>query len=447
MHPTAAIGGVSQQDKSTAPANDLAARAAALGVLESVLRRNRSVDDSFESRVAALEPRDRAFVRLLVATTLRRLGQLDAVLATFVTRPPPERVADLLRLGAAQLLFLGTPAYAAVATTVALTKRDHGPLAGLVNAVLRRVVENGAALVAGHDAARLNTPHWLWNAWLAAYGEPATRATAEIHMAEPPLDLTLKDPATAADMAVRLEAAVLPMGNLRRHGTGRIQDLAGFAEGAWWVQDAAAALPAKILLHALGGGAGKEVLDLCAAPGGKTAQLSAAGCRVTAIDVAANRLRLLHGNLKRLGLTATVVAADALTWRPKELVDGVLLDAPCSATGTLRRHPDLPHLKRPDDIPQFVALQTKLLAAAAEMVRPGGFLFYSVCSLQPEERRPVIEAMLAANPSFAQIKIPTAAVAGESQFIAPGGELRTLPSQWPERGGLDGFYGALLQRT
>ncbi len=436
-----------QEDKSNAPADDLAARAAALEVLEGVLRRNRSVDYTFESRVAPLAPRDRAFVRLLVATTLRRLGQVDAVLAAFVKRPPPDRVTDLLRLGAAQLLFLGTPAYAAVATTVSLTKRDHGPLSGLVNAVLRRVVENGTALIAGQDAARLNSASWLWNSWVAAYGEPATRAMAEIHMAEPPLDLSLKDPASAAHLAARLDAVLLPMGNLRRHGTGRIQDLADFAEGAWWVQDAAAALPAKILLHALGGGAGKEVIDLCAAPGGKTAQLVAAGCRVTAVDVAADRLRLVQENLKRLGLAATIVTADALTWRPKALADGVLLDAPCSATGTLRRHPDLPHLKRPDDIPQFAALQTKLLIAAAQMVRTGGFLLYSVCSLQPEERKPVIEALRAANPSFVPVKIPAAAVAGESQFITPGGELRTLPSQWPERGGLDGFYGALLQRA
>ena len=427
--------------------DDTAARAAAWAFLEGVFTRAQSVDDQFDSGVAKLEPRDRAFVRLLVATTLRRLGQIDQVLAQFVQRRPPEAVTNLLRLGAAQLLFIATPPHAAVATAVALAKRGYVQQAGLVNAVLRRVSEKSAALIAGQDAARLNTPAWLWDSWVAGYGEPAARATAEAHLGEPLLDITLKDASTAETWSTALEARALPTGSLRRIGGGRIQDLAGFADGAWWVQDAAAALPAKILLHVLGSAAGKSVIDLCAAPGGKTAQFAAAGARVTTVDVSKQRLTLLRDNLARVKLTANVVAADALKWRPDSPADAVLLDAPCSATGTIRRHPDLPYLKRAEDVAGFAALQAKLLAAAADMVKPGGFVFYSVCSLQPEERRPVVEAFLGANPSFTRVKITPETMGGESQLIDHKGDLRTLPSQWPELGGLDGFYGALLQRA
>lgn len=427
------------------PGNDIAARAAALAMLEGVFGRAASTDDQFDKATERLETRDRAFVRLLVATVLRRLGQIDLVLGNFVERRPPDRVINVLRLGTAQLLFIATPPHAAVATSVALVKQGHERHAGLVNAVLRRVSEKGAAMVATQDAASLNTPMWLWKSWNAAYGEPAARATAEAHLAEPLLDLTVKDPATRDEWARRLEAVVLPTGSLRRTAGGRIQELEGFAEGAWWVQDAAAALPAKILLHALGDAAGKHVIDLCAAPGGKTAQLAAAGCQVTAVDTSADRLSLLRDNLKRLGLTAEAFCADAATWRPRDLADAVLLDAPCSATGTIRRHPDLPYLKRIEDMPTFAAVQKKLLTAALSMVKPGGFILYSVCSLQPDERRAVVEAVLSAHPNVTRVKIPKEAVAGESQFIDATGDLRTLPSQWPERAGLDGFYGTLLK--
>ncbi len=430
----------------TQPAADIAARAAALAILDGVFTRTRSVDDLFDAATGALEPRDRAFVRLLVATVLRRFGQIELVLGNFVERRPPDRVNMILRLGAAQLLFLGTPAHAAVATSVALVKKESERHGGLANAVLRRVAEKGPELLAAQDAPAVNTPLWLWKSWVAAYGEPAARATAEAHLKEAPLDLTLKTPSDAA-WAQRLGAQVLPTGTLRRPAGGRIQDLEGFQEGGWWVQDAAAALPAKILLHALQSPAGKQVIDLCAAPGGKTAQFAAAGCKVTSVDVSAPRLDLLRANLKRLNLAAEIVTADAADWRPQTLADAVLLDAPCSATGTLRRHPDLPYLKRAADIAGMVTLQTKLLTAAAAMVKPGGMILYSVCSLQPEERRAVVEAVLAADPQLARLKIPAEAVGGESQFIDHKGELRTLPSQWPELGGLDGFYAALLQRS
>ena len=425
---------------------DIAARHAAYVLLHGALRTQRSVDEDFDQHVTRLEPRNRAFVRLLVATTLRRLGQIDAVLATFVNRAPPDRVMDLLRLGATQLLFLDTPAYAAVGTTVAIAKQGSAPQAGMVNAVLRRVSEKGREIMAGQDAAKLNTPPWLWTSWVTAYGEPAARATAEAHLHEAALDLSLKNPTEVSEWASRLSATPLPTGSLRRTGGGRIVDFEGFADGQWWVQDAAAALPARILLHALGGGAGKTVIDLCAAPGGKTAQLAAAGCEVTAVDLVADRLTLLRENLARLKLSANVVTADARTWRPAAPADAVLLDAPCSATGTIRRHPDLPHLKSAADPARLASLQAELLGAAAQMVKPGGYVLYSVCSLQSEERKAVVAAVLEKGAPLSPVKIPADAVGGESQFVTAAGELRTLPSQWPELGGLDGFYGALFQR-
>ncbi len=425
---------------------ELASRTAALNLLQAVLQKHRSIDDAFDAAARGLEPRDRAFVRLLAATTLRRLGQIDDVLMGFVAKEPPPDVRDLLRLGAAQLLFLGTAPHAAVATTVDLVKPKYGRLSGLANAVMRRVADQGAGLVAAQDAAKLNTPGWLWDSWVAAYGDPAARATAEAHLHEAPLDLSVKDPASAADWAQKLGGVVLPTGTVRLPKGGKVQDLTGFAEGAWWVQDAAAALPAKILLHAFAQHGPQQIGDICAAPGGKSAQLAAAGHQVTAVDISAQRLGLLEENLKRLHLEGRSIAADALAWRPETLFDGLLLDAPCSATGTIRRHPDLPFLKRPTDLAGFVATQTALLKAAVAMVKPGAPIVYSVCSLQPEERKAVIDAV-SAEAHLARLKIPAAAIAGENQFLTRDGELRTLPSQWGELGGLDGFYGVLLQRT
>jgi 16S rRNA (cytosine967-C5)-methyltransferase len=427
--------------------DDIAARAAACDVLADVLRKHRRANDSFGAAVKSLEPRDRAFVRMLVSTTLRRLGQVDAVLDVFLAKWPADQIVDVLRLGTAQLLFLDTSPYAAVATAVTLAKRHHQRLGGLVNAVLRRVSEKGKAIIADQEAVRLTTPVWLWESWLAAYGEPVTRGTAEIHLAEPPLDLSIKDLSRAGDWASCLGGHMLPTGTVRCKNAGRIQDLEGFADGAWWVQDAAAALPARVLLHALADCAGKTVIDLCAAPGGKTIQLAIAGCDVPAVYIEGKRLERVRQNLSRLQLNANVVEGDAITWRPPALVDAVLLDAPCSATGTIRRHPDLPFLKRASDIAVLADMQKKLLAAAVEMVKPSGLIFYSVCSLQPEERRQAIESFLAADARVTLEKIPPAAVGGEIQFISPRGELRTLPCQWPEHGGLDGFYGALLRKA
>ena len=424
----------------------LASRQAAVEILVACLDKGQPLDEALARHAgfAGLDPRDRAFVRLLLATTLRRLGEIDVVLAALIERPlegPNAAGRQVLRLGAAQLLFLGTAPHAAVDTSVRLIEDAHLPhLKGLANAVLRRISREGATILGDRDPARLNTPQWLWQSWAETYGEEATRAIAAAHLIEAPLDLT---PRSNTDFwAGQLEAEVLPTGTLRRTGGGHIAELAGFAEGAWWVQDAAATLPVRLL----GDIAGKRVADLCAAPGGKTAQLAAAGALVTAVDRSAKRLQRLTGNLTRLGLSAATVAADAATWRPSTPADAALVDAPCSATGTIRRHPDIPRLKGPDDVTAMAALQARLLTAAIDMVRPGGILVYCVCSLQPEEGPAVVRKVLESGVPVEPVPIAAAEIGGLDELLDRGGRLRTLPCHLPGAGGLDGFFIARLRR-
>ncbi|MHA1569105.1 MAG: RsmB/NOP family class I SAM-dependent RNA methyltransferase [Alphaproteobacteria bacterium] len=441
--------------QSRQPAPGLAARAAALDLLAAVLHDRRALDAALADHagLADLAARDRAFTRRLVATCLRRLGEIDSVVARCLERKPAPRMRaarDMLRLGACQLLFLGTPAHAAVDGMVALAeRRGQRPYKGLVNAVLRRVAREGAALREGLDAARVNTPDWLWKSWRAAYGAEIADAIATAHLTEPPLDVTPRDPRTADALAKQLEGDLMPTGSLRLApgGRGRVADMPGFADGTWWVQDAAAALPARLLLGALpAGGRNAEVIDLCAAPGGKTAQLAAAGARVTAVERAAARRSLLEANLARVGLTAESVSADAAHWRPETPAEGVLLDAPCTATGTLRRHPDIARIKRPGDVARMAGLQTRLLAAAAEMLRPGGVLVYAVCSLQPEEGPERVAALLSTNADLARLPVTAAELGGLGELIDKAGDLRSLPCHLADRGGLDGFYAARLRR-
>lgn len=367
----------------------------------------------------ALSDSDRGFCRLLLLTTLRRLGQIDAILAMFLRKPIPmkNRMAQqALRLGAAQLLFLNTPPHAAVNETVALAGQLRlKPLQGMLNAVLRRVAAEGPGLRDAQDAVRLNMPDWLWESWAAQYGEAQTRIMAALHLEPPPLDITLKNPAEAAAWAEKLNARPLPDGSLRLHEVGDVTRLAGYAEGAWWVQDAAAALPARML----GDVRGRRILDCCAAPGGKTVQLAAAGARVTAIDSSEKRLVRLRENLARLELTqqVEVICDDLVNWSPKEPYDGILLDAPCSATGTIRRHPDILHIRQPEEVRELAGIQRKMLARAREWVKPGGRIVYCVCSLQPEEvpaippgaalRRILPGEIEGGNDGFAIMDIPT----------------------------------------
>ena len=424
------------------------ARAVAAHALGAILRRGRTLDQAFADApgLDALTSRDAAFSRLLLLTTLRRLGQIDAFLAGLMDRPLPARrgaVQDLLRLGIAQLAFLETPAHAAVASTVALAQGQRlAPYRGLVNAVLRRASREHAA-IAALDAPRLNTPDWLWNSWAEAYGEAICRAIAEAHLGEPPLDLSLVSdaPERVTELCATLGAQHLPGGTLRLRGAGDVTRLAGYETGEWWVQDAAAALPVRLL----GPIAGKQVLEIGAAPGGKTAQLAAAGAWVVAVDRSAPRLARLRENLARLRLEAEIVEADALDWCPPEPFDLVLLDVPCTATGTIRRHPDIPHLRTPADVDRLADLQGRLLAYAAAMVVPGGLLVYASCSLQPEECEQRIDTFLASSPEFARLPVRAGELESLSEAVTTAGDLRTLPCHWTNEGGMDGFYAARLR--
>ena len=432
---------------SSPPAN---ARRVALDLLRAVLRGQHSLDEALanEGRLAQLDVRDRAFARHLVATSLRRLGTLDALIARCLDRPLKREfgiVQDLLRLGTCQLLILGTPPHAAVAETLRLAEK--GKQAGfkkLITAVLRRLEREGAGWLADLDSARVDTPAWLWESWSAAYGESTARAIALAQSVEPPLDLSLLDAGGAKSWAERLGATVLPTGSLRLPtGRGEVARLPGFDEGTWWVQDAAAALPARLL----GPVAGKRVLDLCAAPGGKTAQLAAAGAQVAAVDADPDRLARLIENLNRLSLAAATVTADACRWRPPRPAEAVLLDAPCSATGTLRRHPDIAHLKRAEDLPSIIAVQKRMLANAIACAEPGAPVVYAVCSLQPQEGPEVVAAVLAAGAPASCERIDADEVGGLTELIDGEGALRTLPCHLAQHGGLDGFYARRLRKA
>lgn len=402
----------------------------------------RSLDDAVGRSRAfqALTGRDRAFARAIVGAALRRLGGLDAALAPLLERPLPETARlprAILRAAAAELLVLGAPPHAAVSEAVSAARIAAPRFAGLVNAVLRRLDREGRAAFAAQTPGA-DLPAWLFARWRAAYGDATAEAIAAACRVEPPLDLTVK--AEAPLWAERLGATVTPTGAVRLpNDRPPIPELPGYAEGAWWVQDAAAALPARLL----GDVAGLRVLDLCAAPGGKTLQLAAAGARVTALDIDARRLERLKANLARTGLSADIVCADAAAWRARDLFDAILLDAPCTATGTLRRRPDAAWLRRPTDVESLAALQGRLVRAALENLRPGGALVYAVCSLEPEEG-PALVARLLSEGAAARSPLTDEAPA---PFITPEGDLRTLPSHWSEIGGLDGFYAARLRRT
>ncbi|MBX6327365.1 MAG: methyltransferase domain-containing protein [Pseudolabrys sp.] len=429
----------------------LAARRIAVDILDGVLRRRVPLDEQLSGRaahpgLAALTERDRALTRRLVATVLRRLGTLRHRLGAFLDHGFPAdapRVETVLLVGAAQILWLDVPDHAAVDLAVRLAQGDKraARYAGLVNAVLRRVARNRESLAATEPDRDI--PDWLRRRWTAFYGEETARLIAAANGHEPALDLTVKR--DAPGWAERLRGRVLPTGSVRMLAHGAITLMPGFAEGAWWVQDAAAALPARLL----GDVRGLMVADLCAAPGGKTAQLALAGAHVTAVDRAPARVARLRENLARLNLAAEIAVADVTEWQGGPF-DAVLLDAPCSATGTIRRHPDVPWLKSEVDLEALTALQQRLLARAAGLIKPGGRIVYCVCSLEPEEGERQIDALLSRDDRFERIPVTAADVCGCSEFVTAAGDLRTLPFHFPDPepqwSGLDGFYAARLAR-
>ncbi|MHA1529425.1 MAG: RsmB/NOP family class I SAM-dependent RNA methyltransferase [Alphaproteobacteria bacterium] len=430
----------------------LLARAGALHLIGAVLERGAMLDE------AGLRgsPAERAEARGLADLTLRRLGQIDDALGRFVGRMPKPPVNHVLRLMAAELIFAGTAPHAAVDLAVRLVKRVRGAakLSGMVNAVGRRLAGHGAEIAAGQDAARLNTPPWLWKQLAADWGAAAARAMAMAHLVPAPHDLTLANQADAAPLAAEIGAEVLETGSLRLAGRPQISTLPGFAEGAWWAQDAAAALPARLIPEPQA----KRVLDLCAAPGGKTMQLAAAGARVTALDISAGRMARLGENLARTGLAAECVVADALEWAPDlavaEPFDAILLDAPCSASGTIRRHPDLPHRQargrnsrqNASDLKALTSLQARLLDRAAGWLAPGGVLVFCTCSLVKAEGEDQARRFLDRAQGFERLPAEPGEAGIPADFLTPSGDLRTRPDFWGERGGIDGFFAARFRR-
>ena len=420
----------------------LEARRAALDILERI-RRGETLDEALAScrSFSDLEGPDRAFARLLASATLRRRGALDHLLGAYIDRPLPKkavRVMDILRLAAVQLVYLETPAHAAVSTAVALAsdRRETGGYAKLINAVARKVAKQGPDATK-NIPPRANTPAWMWRSWERAYGPQQTRLIAEAHMQEPPLDLQLKDDGATQDWAGRLSADVLLGNVLRLRNVSDVTTLEGFNDGAWWVQDAAASLPARLL----GDVPGKTVFDLCAAPGGKTLQLAARSANVTAVDISAPRLERLSQNLERTGLSATVVNENVLHWKPVEKADAVLLDAPCSATGTIRRHPDIPWLKTETDIEALTRLQAKMLDHGLTLLKPGGLMVYCVCSLQPEEGERQARTALERHPTLTRLPVDKDEIGGLAA-VNRDGDLRTLPAMLGGKGGMDGFFAA-----
>lgn len=432
--------------------DSLLARQIALGLLETVLSRKIPLDQALDDSrdLPMLTPRDRGFVRMVVSTTLRRLGQIDDLIYQAGDRralPQPILLHHLLRMGVAQILFMNVPDHAAVNTSVEIAElRGMQRQKGFVNAILRRITREGQEWLAQQDESRLNIPEWLLKSWVEDYG---LRIAAEIGLAnlgEAALDITVKTPAERDYWAQALEATILPTGSLRRAPGGSVIELPGFEDGSWWVQDSSAALPAKLF----GDLNGVQVIDLCAAPGGKTAQLAAAGANVLALDRSAKRLKRLDENMLRLNLQDQVKCetADASVWLPRDPVSAILLDAPCTATGTIRRHPDVMALKGPQDQNNLADLQSRMLDNAVTMLEQGGILIYCTCSLQKAEGEQQIDALLARTKGkMARKPITADEIGGLDGAITKDGDVRVLPGEMAAHGGSDGFYIARLIRS
>ena len=416
------------------------ARSGAVQLLNAVLIERRLMAEIIASGVLqALPPGDRARAQRLAVETLRGLERVDRLLSRHLRKTPPDNVRNILRLAAYELCSGGDPhgVVNAAVNLVAGTKRG-GHLKGLANAVLRKVAADGPAAY-----GELRVPHlpkWLRKPLQAAYGPPKVAEIERAHFQTPPVDITVKNPDKLDHWAEKLGAEVVLGGSLRLSAAGQISALPGYDSGAWWVQDAAAALPVRLL----GNIAGLSALDLCAAPGGKTLQLAAAGAEVCAIDISATRLGRIEENLARTKLTAQLEVQDALEYQGADY-DIILLDAPCSATGTIRRHPDLPYAKDGSEFFELIELQSGMIDHATSLLKPGGRLVFCTCSLLPDEGECQIEEALKRHPG---LKIdPSSFEAGfvDSQMRSVPEGLRLRPDMLPEQGGLDGFFISILR--
>jgi 16S rRNA (cytosine967-C5)-methyltransferase len=451
-----AAGKPHHQDQSAGEAllhPGLAARIAAAAIILDVVQGGHTLDDRFAadttpSRLSGLDDRDRSLTRSIATVALRRLGTIRLALSQLVEKGLPRNCGPLewiLIAASAQILFLDVPDHAAVDLAVRAARLDpkSAPFANLVNGVLRNLIRRRDEFLGQSDPLEDDTPHWLSARWRRIYGEDRALAIAAAYRDEPTLDLTVKsDPDLWAE---KLDGQVLATGSVRLRSHKPIRELDGFAEGCWWVQDAAAALPARLL----GAGPGQRVLDLCAAPGGKTAQLAMTGAQVTALDRSAERLKVLSANLERLKLEATIAVGDATAFRA-EPFDAILVDAPCTATGTARRSPDVLWTKKPGDISALAAIQTRILDRAVTLLKPNGCLVYCTCSLEPEEGEAQINALLRRNPDVAREKVDPIALGLPAEAATPDGDLRLLPyflpNDDPRQRGLDGFFIARLKR-
>jgi 16S rRNA (cytosine967-C5)-methyltransferase len=438
-----------KQEQAPIP-NELASRIVAIQLLEDVLDRQLALDHALAAHKGfhELSILDRSFVRMIVTTCLRRLGQIDDLIMAAMNEAAPThlpKVQMILRLGVTQIAFMDVPDYAIVNTCVDLAVYYKMPrLKGFVNAILRRILREGEEWFAQQDEVYLNIPEWLFHEWIEDFGADVAYKIGEASLLEADLDISVKNEAELARWAEDLEADILPTGSLRREAGGAVTELDGFREGAWWVQDAAAALPVKVM----GDVAGKTVIDLCAAPGGKTMQLAARGAQVIALDRSAKRLKTLHENLERVGLSDLVrsEAADASVWQSPVLADYILLDAPCSATGTIRRHPDVLRLKTPADIERLTDTQARILRNACDQLASGGILVYCTCSLQKAESEDQVASLLAERADMKAVPITPDQVGGMKELINEHGSLRILPQHGSEYGGMDGFFVSVLQK-
>ena len=428
------------QKKSSKGRGKDSTRRIAAGMLAQVTR-GKTLDE-VRDRLGALDAQERNLADAIVQTSLRHYGEIKIHLAAHMKRALPLRphiAHALLVTGAAQLLYMNVPPHAAIDETVAATGRREQPFRGLINAVLRKIA---AALEDGSLAATQaadNLPDWMRARFQAAYGADGLAAICRQQQKSPALDICFKNPIKAAAWADKNGAEKLTETHVRLTAPGAVTKLDGFKDGDWFVQDVAAGWPAAMLLGKLD--KPSRVLDLCAAPGGKTLQLAAAGHRVTALDISPARLKRVRENLQRTSLSAELVPADAFDWQPEQPFDAIILDAPCSASGTLRRHPDLALNRNEGYIAKLADMQARLLDRAADWLASEGHLVYAVCSLDPEEGETQAEAFLTRHKDFHLIRPDNV-----PQELLFEDCLRTTPADWAMRGGMDGFFAALFQK-